>query len=235
MAINFFKHPLVACINEQLEPLTRRLRPGDTIKVIHTPVILPLGTSNEIGGYARSLGLPFGPKRILINCNRLAGEHCVSMREFILARQVALFDKSSRCLHLPLAAIAVATAAVAVSILFADSMLAMVTIAVIVALASAAIVAKRERENELYADVQAFRICEQEDKEIILDKFFRKVYYSRRFLLQNIFSGYPSAVDRFRQLNVELQRQIETVTPEDRNLLIDYQLGQLPDTPDSGN
>ena len=70
-----------------------------------------------MGGYARSLGLPFGPKRIAINCDRLS-EESDAIKEFILSRQVALFDKSSRCLHLPLAAVAVATAFIASSILF---------------------------------------------------------------------------------------------------------------------
>lgn len=213
MAINFFNHPSISNINDQIKVLTQNLRTGDTIKAIHTPIVLPLGTSNEIGGYARSLGLPFGPKRIAIDCNRLAGEHCDSMKQFILARQVALFDKSSRCLHLPLAAIAVATAASASSILFPASMLAMVTIPTIVALASAAIVTKRERENELYADLKAFRNCEENDKNNILRYFLNKSCYQRpedefgdwyprpqRSLLQEIFSSYPSDIYRLRNL-----------------------------------
>lgn len=108
MAIIFFKHPDLARVNQQLEPLTRSLLTGDTIKVIHTPIVLPLNTSDEIGGYARSLDFLF-KKYIAIDCNRLLEEIPI-MQKFILARQIALFDKASRCLHLPIAAAAVATA-----------------------------------------------------------------------------------------------------------------------------
>lgn len=219
MGINFFNHLSLPHINNQIKSLTQSLRTGDTIKAIHTPIVLPLGTSNEIGGYARSLGLPFGPKRIAIDCDRLAGEHYPAMREFILARQVALFDKSSRCLHLPLAAIAVATATIASSILFPTSMLAMVTIPAIVALASAAKLAKKERENELYADLKAFLSCEKDEKREILLHFYEQSHHQKLIrneegeeenrlvrdqvkasFIKGIFSGYPTAINRFHQL-----------------------------------
>lgn len=219
MIINFFKHSSINCINNDVDVLTQRLRPRDIIKAIHTPIVLPLGTSNEIGGYARSLDLPFGAKRIAIDCDRLLAEPCYSMYAFILARQVALFDKSSRWLHLPLAAIAAATAAIASSILFPTSMLAMVIILAIVGLASAAIVAKKERENELYADLKAFLSCEKDEKREILLHFYKQSHHQKLIrneegeeenrlvrdqvkasFIKGIFSGYPTAINRFHQL-----------------------------------
>lgn len=235
MAINFFKHDSIAPINEQLKSLTQTLRTGDTIKAIHTPIVFPLNTSNEIGGYARSLNFIFN-KYIAIDCNRFM-EETPSMKEFILSRQIALFDKSSRCLHLPLAAASVAIAVIASSILFPSSILAAVTIPSVVGLASALIIAKRERENELYADLMAFRNCEIEGKNNVLYQFFDKAHYPatekeealgryiriERSPISQVFSGYPLNITRFRQLNQEMNRQKESVTPEDKTLINENQ------------
>lgn len=187
MAIDFFKHPALVRINEELKPLAPNLR----IKAIHTPIVLPLNTSDEIGGYARSLDFLF-KKYIAIDCNRFIKE-TPFMKKFILTRQVALFDKSSRCLHLPIAAGAVAIAFVASTILFPSSMLAAVTISAIVGLASTVMVSKRERQNEIYADLEAFRKCNDDAKKDILTQFEAKI--AKQIVSgyrPKIFSGYPS-------------------------------------------
>lgn len=233
MAIDFFNHPDIGVINNKLQLLTQNLRVGDTIKAIHTPIVLPLGTSNEIGGYARSIGFSFGPKRIAINCDRLLQEP-EFMKEFILARQVALFDKACRCLHLPVAGIAVAIAVIASNVLFPCSLLAAVTIPAVVGLASAVIIAKKERENEIYADLKAFRNCGIEDKKNILYHFFTKAcctkeelsqWYIRkeRSSIQQVFSGYPLTEVRHRQLLQEWYRQAEFVSPEDRKQIYELE------------
>lgn len=202
-SINLFNHSNKPLIDNHVEILTRNLRPGDNIKVLHTPFVLPLGTSDEIGGYARSLGFSFGPKWIAVNIDRLSRE-TPSMQKFILARQIALFDKSSRCLHLPLAAVAVVIAAIASSILFPSSILAAVTIPAIVGLASAAKIATRERENEHYADLQAFRNCDYQAKEHVMicleEKIEEEQAYKPQSFIKNIFSGYPSAQERHYRL-----------------------------------
>lgn len=231
MAINFFNHPSIGLINEQIKLLTQTLRPGDTIKAIHTPIVLPLGTSTETGGYARSLGFAFGPKRIAINCDRLLQES-PSMQEFILGRQVALFDKSCRCLHLPVAGIAVAIAFLASSVLFPSSILALVTIPSIIALASAVIIAKKERENELYADLKAFRNCKSNNKQDVLFELFNNAYEPRkiegheeisleplyrprtvRSPIAQDFSGYPTALERHKQLIMDWREKEDSTTP----------------------
>ncbi|MGL4348194.1 MAG: hypothetical protein ACRCSV_01870, partial [Chlamydiales bacterium] len=203
MSINIFNHPYKADIDRQLEPLTRSLRNGDTITAIHTPIVLPLNTSSEIGGYARSLELPFGPKWIALNCERFSKETS-SVQEFILARQVALFDKRSRYLHLPIAVVAVAIATLASNILFPFSIVAAVSIPSIAALAGAAIIAKRERNNEYYADLIAFRNCDYHVKQNILIHLENKIeeegIHRRPSFIKNIFSGYPSSQARYNRL-----------------------------------
>lgn len=195
MTINFFKHPDLARINEELKPLAQSLHTGNTIQAIHTPIVLPLNTSDEIGGYARSLDFLF-KKYIAIDCNRFLRE-TPTMQKFILERQIALFDKFSRCLHLPIAAAAVATAFIASTILFPSSMLAAVTIPAIVGLVSAVIVSKKERENEKYADLKAFRKFDNDAKQDILKQFDdRIVKQAMSSYKRTIFSGYPSYVAR---------------------------------------
>lgn len=203
MSINIFNHPYKADIDRKLEFLTRSLRSGDIITAIHTPIVLPLNTSSEIGGYARSLDLFFGPKWIALNCERFSKETS-SMQEFILARQVALFNKSSRCLHFPIAGVAIAIAMLASSILFPSSILAAVSISIITALASAAIIAQRERNNEHYADLIAFRNCEYHVKQDVMIHLENKIEEEgtdrQPSLIKNIFSGYPSTKERHVRL-----------------------------------
>lgn len=122
-------------------------------------------------------------------------------------------------------------------------MLAVVTISAIVGLASAVIVAKKERENELYADLKAFRNCEQDDKYASLNYFFEKSHCPRwirnredeviqdgwfkittnTFTLKNIFSGYPSTLVQYRQLHAEWHRHLATVSPQNQDLIHESQ------------
>lgn len=202
-SINFFNHSAKSSVQDLVDKLTPE--GVAKINVIHTPYVLPLGTSNEIGGYARSLGFSFGPKLIAVNMDSLLREN-PSMQKFILARQIALFDKSSRCLHLPLAAVTVAIAAVASSILFPSSILAAGIIVGVTALTSGAIIAKREQENEYYADLMAFFYsCDKRDKENVMNYLENKRDEERTFLgyfIKTLFSGYPSTAERIIPLFV---------------------------------
>lgn len=235
-SINFFNHSTKSSVVDLVDQLTRNLRTGDKIEVIHTPYVLPLGTSNEIGGYARSLGFSFGPKLIAVNMDSLSRESR-SMQNFILARQIALFDKSSRCLHLPVAVVAVAIAAVASSILFPASIVAAGSTVGMTALASGAIIAKRERENEHYADLRAFRNCDVLDKDNVMIYLENKVAEERtcsRSVIKSIFSGYPSAMSRYRQLFWDpfttedvRQNSIERIANRARGMARDQGLKEL--------
>lgn len=202
MSINIFNHPYKAEVNTKLVPIARTLCNGDSVTALHTPVVLPLTNSNEIGGYACSLGLPFGPKWIALNCDRFSRES-TSMQEFILSRQVALFNKPSRYLHVPLAGLVVTIGSIASSILFPSSTVAVVVISTIIAAISANFIAKREQENEKYADLTAFRNCEDPCKENILQYFQTKIAEEAntpRSFMKNAFSSYPSYAERYNQL-----------------------------------
>lgn len=202
MAINIFNHPYKAEVNRKLEPIVQTLRTGDRITAFHTPVVLPLTGSGEIGGYARSIGLPFGPKWIALNCDRFSRE-TPSMQEFILSRQVALFDKPSRYLHIPLAAIVVAVGSIASSILFPSSAVAAAVVIIGIATLSANFIAKKEQENEKYADLAAFRNCTDPHKENILQYLQQEAMQeinAPRSFIKNNFSSYPSYTERYNQL-----------------------------------
>lgn len=202
MSINIFNHPYKAEVNTKLEPIVRTHCNGDSISALHTPIVLPISNSNEIGGYACSLGLPFGPKWIALNCDRFSRES-PSMQEFILARQVALFNKPSRYLHLPLAATVLTIGYIASSILFPSSIIPALLISTITAVISANFIAKREQENEKYADLAAFRICQDTCKKNILQYFQAKIAeeaLTPRSFIKNTFFSYPSYEERYNQL-----------------------------------
>lgn len=203
MSINIFNHAYTPEVNAKLGPIARTLCNKDSITAFHTPVVLPLINSEEIGGgYACSLGLPFGPKWIALNCDRFSQES-PSMQEFILARQVALFHKPTRYLHIPLAAIAVTIGYIASSILFPSSSIALVIIPTIIAAISANLIAKKEQENEKYADLIAFHYCNDAYKQNILDLFKTKIIEedaNPRSFINNLFSSFPSHAERYDQL-----------------------------------
>lgn len=229
--INFFNHPNKSLVENQVRTLTQHFHHlrDKNIEVLHTPVVLPLGTSNEIGGYARSIGFSFGPKLIALNVERFLEEN-PSMQKFILLRQISQFYKNSRCLHIPLAAVAVGVSTLASTILFSASLTTAVAISAMVALLSATIISCRECNNELNADKKAFSHLDMSEKlEVlasmrekilqnsqkrassdIINAICRYIFNSDSEVVFSLYSGYPPLRERhcllFSQCGIDAMR-----------------------------
>lgn len=186
------------------------------INFFHTPFVLPLGTSNQIGGYARSLGFSFGPKFIAINMKRLQKENIV-MKEFILMRQIALFDKNSRILSIPLAATIAGIVSAASLTIFSPIIATIITS--ITVIAGAYIIGTIEEKNEEYADKKAFRQLVTistknsysegpKDGEKILEAFKEKIEQEKKksltsILPERIASFFPKSSHEKRYENLK--------------------------------
>ena len=87
--------------------------------------------------------------------------------------------------------------------------LATVTIPALVGLASAIEIAKRERKNEYYADLQAFRNCDFPTKNDIMTSLQDKLQQEKpQSRIKRIFSGYPFIGNRYSQLYLNPQNDI---------------------------